>query len=82
MKERARAEAAKLRDGNKKKRAESFIPRRPRGTADHPRHRRPTTTRARVGDPVAFENAPEVRAAARRGATGKGEGRARRERTV
>lgn len=75
MKERAR-EAAKLRDGNKKKRAESFIPLGPRGIMDHPRHRMTTTTRAEYGDPVAFENAPEVKSHYASGGDGEGgEGR-------
>lgn len=71
MKERAR-EAAKLRDGNKKKRAESFIPLGPRGIMDHPRHRMTTTTRAEYGDPVAFENAPEVKSHYASGGDGEG----------
>ena len=75
MKEHAR-EAAKLRDGNKKKRAESFIPLGPRGIMDHPRHRMTTTTRAEYGDPVAFENAPEVKSHYASGGDGEGgEGR-------
>ena len=75
MKERAR-EAAKLRDGNKKKRAESFIPLGPRGIMDHPRHRMTTTTRAEYGDPVAFENVPDVKSHYASGGDGEGgEGR-------
>ena len=74
MKEHAR-EAAKLRDANKKKRAESFIPLGPRGIMDHPRHRMTTTTRADYGDPVAFENIPEVKSHyAAEGDGGGGEG--------